>query len=167
MTRTRSDASATKPRSAAAPDSQAPWPRTVVGIAAVLAAGASLLHWAGVRTLAHDLTPEIVYAVAAASALMGVSVLVGAEPWRSLQVEPGMQLARRIFLAGLGVAGVAAVVSGIGALPYPDSGDHAGHAVTTVADGDVREWIRLGLELLLVVALGWLAIRASGPGPDG
>lgn len=135
----------------------------MVVLAAALAAGASLLHWAGIRTLAHELSAELVYAVGAATVLMVVAVTIGAEPWRVLRPERGLRQARGSFLVGLAVAAAAAGASVLGVLPSAGGGEHAGHAMTEVVGGDPRAWIRLLVELLLVAALGWLAIRSSRP----
>lgn len=134
-------------------------------LAAVLAASASLLHWAAGENNTHQGSLAGVLLIVAAAAQVLLAMLLVLAPWRSAGAR-GADLERTVYMVGAALNAALVVVVALPLVLAPSADPHpAGHAMAQAEVIGLLNVVALTMEVILVGLLLWMARLAGHRAP--
>ena len=130
-------------------------------LAAGLAAGASLLHWAVGENTTHQASVGSVLLIVTASAQVLLAMLLVLAPWRGAGARRA-GLERQVYVAGAALNTAIVLALALPLVMAPSADPHpSAHAMAQVAGIGPLKIVALAIEVILVGLLLWM-VRLAG-----
>lgn len=134
-------------------------------LAAGLAAGASLLHWAAGENTTHQASVGSVLLIVAASAQVLLAMLLVLAPWRGAGARRA-GLERPVYVAGAALNTAIILVLALPLVLAPSADSHpSAHAMAQAEGIGPLTIVALAMEVILVGLLLWMVRLAGRPAP--
>lgn len=138
---------------------------SIAWLAAGLAAGASLLHWAAGENNTHQGSVAGVLLIAAAAAQVLLAMLLVLAPWRGAGARRAA-LERTVYVAGAALNTAIVLALALPLVVAPSADPHpSAHAMAQAEGIGPLNIIALAVEVILVGLLLWMVRLAGRPAP--